>query len=331
MQQQRELTYSVTDITECKMFTSTKHPPLNAPMAIATSSSPTPLPKSVIFATSGIGGCLGWAIVHPANTLAVRWNLANMQGKQFNFGAMIKESGWLGLYDGLGAGLMRQIFYASTRFGLFETFRDKLHEYRGKTDFAGRVVVGATTGGIAAYISCPMEVATVRMSNDATLPVDQRRNYKNVFDTASRITKEEGVAAFWRGSTPFVQRAMLVGVFQVATLDQFKIMYARNLNQKKDSIPNVFCAAMTSGLIYALATMPLEASKNRMAFQKADPKTGLLPYKTTLQTMKKIAGEEGILALYNGFFPYYVRCGGHTVSMFIFVQLLRDFYKERLA
>jgi len=97
-----------------------------------------PLTKPIIFATSGLGGCLGWVIVHPANTLAVRWNLASMSGKPFNFGAMIRESGWMSLYDGLAAGIWRQVFYASSRFGLFETFRDKLHEIRGKTDFASR-------------------------------------------------------------------------------------------------------------------------------------------------------------------------------------------------
>jgi len=61
-----------------------------------------------------------------------------MQGKKFHFGNMIKESGWMGLYDGLGAGIWRQAFYATTRFGLFETFRDKLHDIRGHTDFASR-------------------------------------------------------------------------------------------------------------------------------------------------------------------------------------------------
>ena len=96
------------------------------------------LPKSVIFATSGLGGCLGWAIVHPANTLAVRSNLASMQGKKFSFNAMVAEHGIMSVYDGLSAGVLRQVFYASSRFGLFETFRDKLHEYRGKTDFASR-------------------------------------------------------------------------------------------------------------------------------------------------------------------------------------------------
>jgi len=57
-----------------------------------------------------------------------------------------------------------------------------------------RVAVGAVTGGIAAYISCPMEVAVVRMSNDSSLPFNDRRNYKGVVDTASRIIREEGVS-----------------------------------------------------------------------------------------------------------------------------------------
>jgi solute carrier family 25 oxoglutarate transporter 11 len=190
--------------------------------------------------------------------------------------------------------------------------------------------VGAITGGMAAYISCPMEVAVVRMSNDSSLPKEERRNYKGVVDTATRIVKEEGLFAFWRGSTPFVTRAMMVGVFQVATLDQFKALYAHYLGQTKNSITNVFSAAMTSGLIYSLATMPLEASKNRMASQKADKVTGKLPYTGLLQTLKKVTADEGFLTLYNGFLPYYVRCGGHTVTMFIFVQLLRDFYTKSM-
>ncbi|KAL7501007.1 hypothetical protein ACHAWT_010592 [Skeletonema menzelii] len=295
---------------------------------MSSTPAPAPLSKPVVFATSGLGGMLGWVLVHPANTAAVRMNLASLQGTKFSFGAMIRENGVMSLYDGLAAGVWRQVFYASSRFGLFETCRDKLHEIRGKTDFAGRVAVGAVTGATAAIISCPMEVATVRMSNDATLPAAERRNYKGVADVVKRIYVEEGAAAFWRGSSPFAQRAALVGVFQVATLDQFKEMYAHYFGQKKNSVPNVFCAAMTSGLIYSIATMPLEASKNRMANQKPDPKTGKLPYTGTVQLMRTVAAKEGFLSLYNGFLPYYMRCGGHTVSMFIIVQMLRDFYTK---
>lgn len=302
----------------------------SGPSIMATASAIPELPKSVVFASSGLGGMLGWVVVHPFNTIAVRSNLASASGQTFSLSQMAANQGWMSVYDGLSAGVMRQVFYATARFGLFETFRDWLHEYRGKTDFASRVAVGAITGGIAAYISCPMEVAVVRMSNDSSLPVAERRNYKGVVDTTLRIAKEEGIAAFWRGSGPFVTRAMMVGVFQVATLDQFKDLYVTWLDQKRNSIPNVFCAAMTSGLIYSMATMPLEASKNRMASQKRDPVTGKLPYTSTLQTLRKVTTEKGFMALYNGFFPYYLRCGGHTVSMFILVQVMRDLYTETM-
>ena len=68
--------------------------------------------------------------------IPVRMNLH--KGSKFSFMGMIREHGFMSLYDGLAAGVWRQVFYATSRFGLFETCRDKLHEIRGKTDFAGR-------------------------------------------------------------------------------------------------------------------------------------------------------------------------------------------------
>ena len=112
--------------------------PIHTPTPFATSATPPPLSKAAIFATAGMGGCLGWTIIHPFNTIAVRWNLASMAGREFSLRGMVAESGAMSVYDGLSAGVLRQVLYASARFGLFETGRDMLHEYRGKTDFASR-------------------------------------------------------------------------------------------------------------------------------------------------------------------------------------------------
>ena len=111
---------------------------INAPVVSTTPVASAPIPKPVIFATAGIGGCMGWAVVHPFNTAAVRANLASASGQTLSISKMIKRDGFKSLYDGLSAGVARQVFYATSRFGLFETFRDILHEYRGKTDFASR-------------------------------------------------------------------------------------------------------------------------------------------------------------------------------------------------
>lgn len=292
-----------------------------------------PLSKPIIFGTSGLGGICGWLVVHPFNTLAVRMNLASMTAApgapvpsfaSFTSNVIAKQ-GVGSLYAGLGAGCLRQVFYATSRYGLFETFRDTLATYR-KTDFAQRFATAAVAGGCAALISCPVEVCLVRMSNDANVPVDQRRNYKGVIDAVTRIARDEGLGAFYRGSQPFVMRAMVVGGTQVATYDQFKQLYASM--GIKAGLANQFCSSMSAGLIYSLITMPLETAKNRMAFQKPDSKTGKLPYSSTVQTCTTIARSEGALALWNGFLPYYGRCGGHTVFMFIAVDQIRLLYRK---
>jgi solute carrier family 25 (mitochondrial oxoglutarate transporter), member 11 len=143
---------------------------------------------------------------------------AKADGKSDSFFTYIKkvqsERGFMSLYQGLEAGIVRQIFYATSRFGLFEVIRDRLAEHR-ETDVYSRLLAGCSSGGLAALISCPAEVTLVRISNDATLPVDQRRNYKGVLNAFQRILSEEGPKTFFRGSGPFVNRAMLVGAVQV--------------------------------------------------------------------------------------------------------------------
>lgn len=93
-------------------------------------------------------------------------------------------------------------------------------------------------------------------------------------------------------------------------------------------LANQFCSSMSAGLIYSLITMPFETAKNRMAFQKPDPATGKLPYTGTMQTIGAIARSSGPLSLWTGFLPYYSRCGGHTVSMFIAVDQIRIMYRK---
>ena len=72
----------------------------------------------------------------------------------------------------------------------------------------------------------------------------------------------------------------------------------------------------------------VRSTKNRMASQKPDS-SGKLPYSSTFQTIGKVARSEGVLTLWNGFTPYYGRCGGHTVFMFVWVDVLRNAYSSR--
>ena len=88
--------------------------------------------------------------------------------------SILRERGISSLYTGLNAGLLRQVVYTTSRLGLFEVFRDEMAKYR-PTDLISRLSTATVAGGIAAYLSCPVEVCLVRISNDNSLPIDKRR------------------------------------------------------------------------------------------------------------------------------------------------------------
>ena len=52
------------------------------------------------------------------------------------------------------------------------------------SDLAVRLGAGLSSGVLAAIVSCPAEVTLIRMSNDASMPASERRNYKHIGDDA---------------------------------------------------------------------------------------------------------------------------------------------------
>ena len=68
----------------------------------------------------------------------------------------------------------------------------------------------------------PADLALIRMQADSRLPVEERRNYSSVGNAFSRIVKEEGFAALWRGATPTVIRAIVLNLAMLSSYDEFK-------------------------------------------------------------------------------------------------------------
>jgi solute carrier family 25 oxoglutarate transporter 11 len=83
-----------------------------------------------------------------------------------------------------------------------------------------KALCGLSAGAIGACVGSPADLALIRMQADSTLPLEQRRGYKNAFHALSRITKDEGVLALWRGAGPTVVRAMALNMGMLASYDQ---------------------------------------------------------------------------------------------------------------
>merc|ERR1712127_630435 len=127
------------------------------------------------------------------------------------FKTIIRNEGVKGIYTGLSAGLLRQATYTTTQMGIFSSLIEK-YSKNGTVplNFFQKAAIGLFSGGVAAFVGTPTEVALIRLSTDGQLPVDQRRGYKNAFDAIFRIAREEKVTTLWKGAAPTVIRAMVV-------------------------------------------------------------------------------------------------------------------------
>jgi len=288
---------------------------------------PAPIPASVNFGLAALAGCSGWMFVHPFDVVKTR--LQTNEGKPLNPFKVVsqlgKQEGIAGLYGGLSAGIMRQCTYTMLRVGLFNSMTDYFKD-KEKTMWNGKVGLGLAAGAIGAGLVCPVEVSLVRMQADGKLPVEQRRNYKHVFDAMSRILREEGVAGGWRGVGPTMARGMVITVTQLGTNEQCKEMYKDQLGLSGFNL--VLASAMTSSVVVCVASNPLDTAKVRMQNQIPDPATGKKPYPNLPVTWYKMVTQEGALSLWKGLFPWYLRGGGHTVFLFLFLEQYKKMYQK---
>lgn len=289
------------------------------------------IPSGMKFVLGGLAGMGATCIVQPLDLVKTRMQISGVGGaaKEYKnsfhcLTTVISKEGPLAIYRGIGAALLRQATYTTGRLGVY-TYLNDLHKsnYPGEPSLLSRMAMGVAAGACGAFIGTPAEVALIRMTADGRLPVEQRRNYTNVANALTRIVREEGVTALWRGCVPTIGRAMVVNMAQLASYSQAKSMFIKNF-EMKEGLQLHFVAAMLSGLITTIASMPVDIAKTRIQNMKYID--GKPEYKGAIDVLGKIARQEGILALWKGFTPYYCRLGPHTVLTFIFLENLNQAY-----
>lgn len=264
-------------------------------------------------------------VVQPIDMVKVQIQIAGEQGTTTNPFAVLKrclsEGGVKGLYTGLDSAIMRQAVYATARLGMYDSFSQMVKQRNdGAFPTHWKIACSFAAGGLAAVIGNPFDLALVRFQADSTLPVDQRRNYKNVFDALSRIVSEEGFFSLWAGVGPTVARAISLNVAMLTTNDEAKQIF---LKMWGPCFKTTFAAASLSGVAVAIGSLPFDNMKTKMQKQKVDPKTGELPYRSVMECMRKTAAKEGITGLWTGLPTYYFRVAPHAMVVLMVQNQLK--------
>ncbi|KHJ43859.1 hypothetical protein D918_05912 [Trichuris suis] len=287
------------------------------------------IPNGLKFVFGGTAGMLATCFVQPFDLVKNRMQLAEKEtairrSSGFVIRGIIKRDGLLGLYDGLSAGLLRQATYTTTRLGVYNILFDHFTRKNDSSpSFLAKALLGIVAGAVGAIVGTPAELSLIRMTADGRLPLEKRRGYSNVFDALLRVVKEEGVVTLWRGCAPTVIRAMVVNATQLATYSQAKQLLLQT-NSMKDGIGCHFWASMISGLATTVTSMPVDMAKTQL--QNMQMIDGRPEFRGAFDVWAKVVKKEGILALWKGFTPYYLRLGPHTVLTFVFLEQMKTAY-----
>lgn len=121
---------------------------------------------------------------------------------------MIKNEGFLSLYNGLSAGITRQVVYTGSRLGLYDKFTAMATVPGEKMPLYKTALCAVGAGGLAAVLGNPADLSLIRMQTDSMLPEAERRGYKHAGDALASIVKGEGVGGLFKGAVPTAVRAM---------------------------------------------------------------------------------------------------------------------------
>ncbi len=284
------------------------------------------------FLFGGLSGCGATLIVQPLDLIKTRLQLSGEGGGArahkstlHAISNVVRSEGLVNLYNGLSAALFRQVTYTTTRMGTFQYLMDRNSSH---TTFLHRIAFGAIAGGVAGVVGNPAEVVLVRMTADGRLPEAQRRNYRHVGDALVRIVRSEGVPALFRGVSATVSRAMLLNAAQLGSYSQAKsFLLAKKMFHDPSSIWLHTASGMISGFACTVVSLPVDMAKTRVQQMRPDA-NGVMPYSSALDCIRKVVRHEGVLALWKGFTPYFLRLGPHTILAFVFLEKLNKTFSK---
>ena len=132
-----------------------------------------------------------------------------MRGLLHGSALIFRERGLRGFFQGFVPTTARQAANSATRFGSYTTLRQFAQGYVAPGERLGPAstfALGGAAGFITVYVTQPLDVVKTRMQS-----IEARREYRNSFECAAKIFKQEGVLTFWSGALPRLARLVMSG------------------------------------------------------------------------------------------------------------------------
>jgi len=187
-------------------------------------------------AAGSSAGAASLCFVYPLDFARTRLAADVGKGKtrQFNglghcLTSILKTDGVIGLYRGFIVSIQGIIVYRGAFFGLFDTLKTLVpKEYTGFKRVFFNWFVAQTVTAVAGVVSYPFDTVRRRMMMQSGRS-DKPKEYKGTVDCWIKITRNEGVGAFFKGALSNVLRGAGGAIVLVMYEEMQRVFYTPSL------------------------------------------------------------------------------------------------------
>ncbi|XP_046407185.1 mitochondrial uncoupling protein 4 [Ischnura elegans] len=236
-----------------------------------------------------------------------------------------KEEGITKLWQGVTPALYRHVIYSGIRIQTYESIRDKVlkRDADGSYPLWKSALGGATAGAIAQFAASPTDLIKVQIQMEGKRKLlGKPPRVQGVADAFQKIYTSGGIRGLWKGSIPNVQRAALVNLGDLSTYDAAKSRILTHTSLPDNYITHML-ASVCAGFSAAVLGTPADVIKTRVMNQPTDETGRGLVYKSSVDCLIKTVKNEGLLALYKGFFPVWIRLAPWALTFWVSFEQLR--------
>ncbi|KAG7484385.1 hypothetical protein MATL_G00048900 [Megalops atlanticus] len=282
---------------------------------------------TIKFFGAGTAACIADLITFPLDTAKVRLQIqgetrseegakkVKYRGVFGTITTMVRTEGPRSLYNGLVAGLQRQMSFASVRIGLYDSMKQFYTLGSDNASIVSRLMAGCTTGAMAVAFAQPTDVVKVRFQAQVRL-ADGERRYNGTMDAYRTIARDEGVRGLWKGCMPNITRNAIVNCAELVTYDIIKELILK-YDLMTDNLPCHFTAAFGAGFCTTIVASPVDVVKTRFMNSTAGQYSSAVNCAVTMLT------KEGPTAFYKGFTPSFLRLGSWNIVMFVSYEQIK--------
>uniref|UniRef100_G3PHM5 Solute carrier family 25 member 30 n=1 Tax=Gasterosteus aculeatus aculeatus TaxID=481459 RepID=G3PHM5_GASAC len=228
-----------------------------------------------------------------------RYREIRYRGMLHAMARIVREEGLRALYSGLAPAMLRQ--------SLKRLLVDRPEDETMLTN----VMCGVLSGVISSSIANPTDVLKIRMQAQGNvINGGMMGNFINIY-------QQEGTRGLWKGVSLTAQRAAIVVGVELPVYDITKKHLILS-GRMGDNVYTHFVSSFACGLAGALASNPVDVVRTRMMNQK-----GVALYQGTLDCILQTWRSEGVMALYKGFFPNWLRLGPWNIIFFLTYEQLK--------